>query len=85
MKAAILRITPELLADFLHLPKGATITGAEFTNSEGARSIEGADYVELRLEHDDFPDTAVGGQFPSVCPEYRRQDPVAFVGWGLSK
>lgn len=78
MKIARMHVTPELLADFLELPDGSNIVGAQFFERDGAG------YVELVVEHPDFDD-ADPEAAPIIEPLYTRPEPAkpaTFLSWG---
>lgn len=71
MRRAQIRITPELLREWLPLPATAVILG----------SAECAGEISIIVEDPGLPD-APEGALPTVAPTFRTNVPVEFVDWG---
>ena len=76
MKAAAMRVTPELVAQFLHLPKGSTVIGACRIDALGQLAM-----IEFVISHPDLPEATEPLQV--MYPEYKRRDPIVMTDWGL--
>jgi hypothetical protein len=78
MRVARLRVSVELIRQWLDLPEGSEILGV--------RDVIGPyPQAELIVEHPDFDDVATVEDGPIVTPEYRRDCPhvsAKFIAWG---
>lgn len=75
MKMARFLVTPELLRELLHLPRGTEIVGAEMDHHDIAVTIEHPDLRDVELVE--------GERLPLIRPTFRREaDVVLLVDWG---
>lgn len=71
---AIVRVSPELMADLLKLPPKTRILG----------SMGDAEAVAFIVEHPDLQPAGSGAALPTACPKYSGLDwmHAQFEGWG---
>ncbi len=69
-----MKVSPELMAQCLHLPEGTQILGAKKDAFDFA--------IELVVEHPDIKEVTEGNELPYCRPKFRTQESVAFEGWG---
>lgn len=41
------------------------------------------DSAEVIVEHPDIPAVQEGEPLPLLCPTFRKQDEIVFIGWGV--
>lgn len=75
-RQAILRVSRELLAEILLLPKGSKIL--DFSPH---LFFESGD-LAIKISHPNFPECKPGDSIPQVCPTYREVRSTVFCGWG---
>lgn len=77
MGMAKINVSKELLVSVLHLPPDTMILDAQCLSPLFGASIT------LTVQHDDLkPTDATIAEIPLATPQFRRQDDVAFLGWG---
>jgi hypothetical protein len=75
MGYARIRISGDLLREWMPLPLTASIVGSVASEEPGA--------VEIVVEDQALPELTIGEKPPLICPTFRKNLPVEFVDWGL--
>lgn len=78
MRIGVVKVSSELLVQALHFPPGTVIFSCQDAGSQGG--VPGD--VWLTVSHPDLAPVKPGQVTPTLCPQYRGQEPVVFERWG---